>query len=152
MSKSSMTVQLNCGLKLPLNLGHGWVITYPSFMRMLLLIHAINLTHWGRVTHICVSNLTIIGLDNGLSPGRRQANICTNGGILLIRPLGTNFNEILIRIQTFSFKKIHVKNVVWKMAAILSQPQCVNGGLTNQISERALGNFIFFYPAMYGHV
>ena len=33
------------------------------------------LTHWGRVTHICVSKLTIIGSDNGLSPGRRQANI-----------------------------------------------------------------------------
>ena len=31
------------------------------------------LTHWGRVTHICVGNLTIIGSDNGLSPGRRQA-------------------------------------------------------------------------------
>ena len=27
------------------------------------------LTHRGRVTHICVSNLTIIGSDNGLSPG-----------------------------------------------------------------------------------
>ena len=34
-----------------------------------------NLTHWGRVTHICVSKLTIIGLDNGLSPDRRQAII-----------------------------------------------------------------------------
>ena len=30
-------------------------------------------THWGRVTHICVSDLTSIGSDNGLSPGRRQA-------------------------------------------------------------------------------
>ena len=35
----------------------------------------IDLTHWGRVTHICVSDLTIIGSDNGLSPGRRQAII-----------------------------------------------------------------------------
>ena len=35
----------------------------------------IGLTHWGRVTHICVSNLTIIGSDNGLSPERRQAII-----------------------------------------------------------------------------
>ena len=26
-----------------------------------------HLTHWGRVTHICVGNLTIIGSDNGLS-------------------------------------------------------------------------------------
>ena len=51
------------------------------------------LTHWGRVTHICVGNLTIIGSDNGLSPGRRQAIILTNAGILLIGPLGTNFNE-----------------------------------------------------------
>ena len=34
-----------------------------------------RLTHWGRVTHICVSKLTIIGSDNGLSPERRQANI-----------------------------------------------------------------------------
>ena len=33
------------------------------------------LTHWGRVTHICVSKLTTIGSDNGLSPGRRQAII-----------------------------------------------------------------------------
>ena len=41
----------------------------------------IILTHWGRVTHICVSNLTIIDSDNGLSPGRRQAIIWTNAGI-----------------------------------------------------------------------
>ena len=67
------------------------------------------LTHWGRVTHICVGNLTIIGSDNGLSPGRRQAITWTNVGILLIGPLGTNFSEILIEIHTFSFKKIHLK-------------------------------------------
>ena len=57
-----------------------------------------QLTHWDRVTHICVSKLTIIAYDNGLSPGRRQAIIWTNAGILLIRPLGTNFSEILIEI------------------------------------------------------
>ena len=66
-------------------------------------------THWGRVTHICVGKLTIIGSDNGLSPERRQAIIWTNAGIVLIWPLGTNFSEILIGIQTFSFKKIHLK-------------------------------------------
>ena len=48
--------------------------------------------------HICVSNLTTIGSDNGLLPGRRQAIIWTDAGILLIGPLGTNFNEILIAI------------------------------------------------------
>ena len=68
-----------------------------------------GLTHWGRVTHICVGNLTIIGSDNGLSPERRQAIIWTNAGILLIGPLGTNLSEILVEIQTFSLKKIHLK-------------------------------------------
>ena len=63
------------------------------------------LTHWGRVMHICVFILTIIGSDNGLSPGRRQAIIRTNAGILSIGPLGTNFSEILIGMQAFSFKK-----------------------------------------------
>ena len=67
------------------------------------------LTHWGRVTHKCVGKLTSIGSDNGLSPGRRQAIIWTNGGILLIGPLGTNFSEILIKIHRFSFMKMHLK-------------------------------------------
>ena len=67
------------------------------------------LTHWGRVTHICIGKLTIIGSDNGLSPGRRQAIIWTNAGILLIRPLGTNFSEISSKIHTFSFRKMHLK-------------------------------------------
>ena len=78
--------------------GHHWF--FGSCKGLLLL------THWGRVTHICVGSLTIIGSDNGLSPGRRQAIIWTNAGILLIGPLGTNFNGIVIGIQTFSVKKM----------------------------------------------
>ena len=68
-----------------------------------------ELTHWGRVMHICVSKLTLIDSDNGLSPERRQAIVWTNAGILLIGPWGTNFNEILIEIHTFSFKKMRLK-------------------------------------------
>ena len=71
--------------------------------------NVINLTHWGRVTHKYVGNLTIIGSDNGLSPGRRHAIIWTDAGILLIGPLVTNFSEILIEIHVFSFKKMHLK-------------------------------------------
>ena len=80
-------------------------IMYSNYLINILCI----LTYWGRVTHICVGNLTIIGPDNGLSPGRRQAITWTNVGILLIGPLGTNFSEMLIEIHTFSFKKIHLK-------------------------------------------
>ena len=52
-----------------------------------------ELTHWGQVMHIYV-----IGSDNGLSLGRRQAITWTNAVILLIRPIGTNFSENLIKI------------------------------------------------------
>ena len=86
----------------------------------------VQLTHLGRVTHICVGNLTIIGPDNGLSPGRRQAITWTNVGILLIGPLGTNFSEMLIEIHTFSFKKIHLK-----MSSGKWRPSCLGlNGLT----------------------
>ena len=72
------------------------------------ILSGISFTHWGRATHISVGNL-IAGWDNGLSPGRRQAIIWTNPGILLIGPSGTNFSEILIKILTFSFKKMRLK-------------------------------------------
>ena len=75
------------------------------------------LTYWGRVTHICVSELTIIGSDNGLSPGRRQAIIWNNAWLLLIESLGTNFSDISIGIQTFSFKKMHLNmsSAKWRL-------------------------------------
>ena len=72
-------------------------------------LHPEESTHWGGVTYICVGKLTIIGSGNGLSPERRQAIIWTNAGILLIAPLGENFNEISIEIHGFSLTKIHLK-------------------------------------------
>ena len=85
-----------------------------------------DLTHWGRATHICVSKLTIIGSDNGLSPGRRQAIIWTNAGILSIGPLGTIFSEIVIGIHTFSFGKMHLK-----MSSAKWWPFCLGPNVLN---------------------
>ena len=91
----------------------GLLSRYP-----IILVKSLHLplTHWGRVTHVWVSDLTIISSDNGLSPVRRQAIIWTNDGILLIEPLGINLSEILIEIHTISFKKMHLKlsSVKWK--------------------------------------
>ena len=77
--------------------------------------------HDGGVTHICISKLTIIGWDNGLSPERRQAIFCTNDGILLIGPVGTAFGEILIEMYIFSFKKMHLKtsSAKWRTFCIV---------------------------------
>ena len=78
------------------------------------LIH--SLTHWGQMTHICVSKLTILGSDNGLLLGRRQTIIWTNDGILSTGPLETNFSKILIEIHIFLFKKMPFKvlSVKWR--------------------------------------
>ena len=74
------------------------------------------LTHWGRVMHICVGNLTIISSDNDLSPGWCLAIIWTNAGILLIgriqcrNKLRWNFNQnynIFVQENVF-------ESVVWK--------------------------------------
>ena len=93
-----------------------WTI-WPRFVQTMF---SCVLAHWGRVTHICVSRLTITGSDNGLSPDRRQAIILTNVGLLLIGPFGTNFSEILIEILLFSFKKMRLE-----VSSAKSQPFCL---------------------------
>ena len=85
------------------------ILPRPQCVKRIQRQEANLLTHWGRVTHICVGSITIIGSDNGLSPGRRQAIICPNAGISLIGPIRTMFREIFIEIHTFSFKKC-----IWK--------------------------------------
>ena len=81
----------------------------------------IMLTHWGRVTHICINKLATIGADNGLLPGQCQAIIWTYAGILLIGPLWTNFIAIVMGIQIFSFKKMHLK-----MSSAKWRPFCLS--------------------------
>ena len=86
--------------------------------------------------YICASRLTIIGSDNDLSPGWRQAIIWTNAGILLIGPLGTNFGENLIEIYTFSFRQMHLKMSSGKLS-----PFCL--GLNVLIQQNILENAVW---------
>ena len=82
----------------------------------------------GRVTHICVGKLTIIGSDKGLSPGRRQAIIQTNDGILLFvnLTLRNKFQWNLKRNLYIFIQENAFETVVYEMASILSRPQCIN--------------------------
>ena len=93
-----------------------WFQNSPLSTMMILNFDSGVLIHWGWVTHICVANVTTIASDNGLSPGRRQAIIWTNVGILLIGPLWTNFSGMLIKISIFSFKKmcLRVSSAKWR--------------------------------------
>ena len=73
---------------------NGWNWFYTT------ILVAMISTHWGRVTHICVSKLTIIGSDNGLWPGWRQAIIWTNAGIVFVETVGTNSLNIFQGTQS----------------------------------------------------
>ena len=70
-----------------------------------------TLTHWSQVTRLCVSNLTIIGSDNGLLPNPHQANIWTYDGILLIGPTGITWSSMKFLSK---FMHFHSRNSSWK--------------------------------------
>ena len=87
----------------------------------------IGLTHWGQVTHISVSKLTIICSDNGFSPDRRQAIIWTSARILLNGPLGIKFSDIVIEIHAF-----HSQKCIWRrrlMVVLMTAAPCLNKDL-----------------------
>ena len=56
------------------------------------------------MTHVCVGKLTIIGPVNGLSPGRCQAIVWANGGILLNSKLR---NKLQWNLKRNSYIAIH---------------------------------------------
>ena len=86
--------------------------------------NTVVLTHWGRVTHICVSKLTIIGSDNGLSPGRHHhyLNQCWN---IVNSNLTNKLQWNLKRNSCIFIHENGFENVVCEMASILSRPPCV---------------------------
>ena len=113
----------------PVKKAHGLIWYWVSVVILLIVGDpCYHLTYWGRVTHLCVCKLTSVATVNGLSHGRRQTIIWNNAGILLIRPLGTNFSEFLIEIQTFSFKKIRLK-----MSSAKWRPFCLGFNVLTDI-------------------
>ena len=114
----------------------GIYITWPinnSRIMLILNTNALQLTHWGRVMHICIGILTIIGSDNDLSPSRLQVIIWTNARILSIGPVGTNFSENLIKVQIFSFKKMELK-----MSSVKWRPFCLGLNVLTQSCTKLL--------------
>ena len=80
------------------------------------------LTNWNWVTHISVGKLTIVGSNNGLLLVQHQVIIWASAEILLIGPLGTNFNQ-----NTKLFIQENAsESIVCEMVAILSKGRWVN--------------------------
>ena len=99
---------------------------------------------WDRVMHICLDNLTIIGSDNGLSPGRCQAIIRTNAGILLIGPLEQTWVKFISKSKDFNSRK-YTLNVVYKLAAILSRSHYVKYQQSEAELHETYSHLFVFY-------
>ena len=111
-----------------------------------------DLSHWGRM-HICVTKLTIIGSDNGLrawSAPSHYLNKCWN---IVNSNLRNNLQWTLNRNSYISIQENVFENIVCKMAAILSGPQCINPltlkcrRLLGFTDERPDPHFTEFMPA-----
>ena len=83
-----------------------------------------NLTHWGRVTHICVSKLAYLVqiMACAWKAPSHYLNQCWN---IVNWTSGNKLKCNLNRNLYFFIQANAFENVVWKMAAILSRPQCV---------------------------
>ena len=87
-----------------------------------------TLTRWGRVTHICVGNSTIIGSDNGLSPGRAPSHYLNQCWNIVNRTLGNKLQWNLNAIETFSFKEMHLK-----LSSAKWRPFCIGLSVLRQM-------------------
>ena len=82
-------------------------------------------------------NRVSISPDNGLSPVRRQAIIWTSAELsLLIRPLRTNFSEILIKVQNIFIHENASENIVSDMVTILFRGSWVNDAALPLIKDQ----------------
>ena len=113
----------------------------------------VQLTHWGRVTHICVNKLTIIGSDNGLLPSHYLNQCWNNVDWTLRNKLQWNLN----RNYFIFFQENAFQNVVYEMVVILYRLQCVNSipalvqimaGPPGQAPSHYLNHWWLFYRCM----
>ena len=87
------------------------------------IVYMKHLTHWGRVTHICVGKLTIIGsaLVAWTAPSH-YLNQCSN---IVDWTLRNKLQWNLCRNSNIFIQENTFESVVCEVASILSRPQCV---------------------------
>ena len=101
-----------------------WACDYLSMLEL-------KLTHWGRVTHICVGNLTIIGSDTGL----HYLNQCWNIVSWTAR------NKLQWNVNQNSY--IFIKKIQLKMLSGKWRPFCLGLNVLGRVSKRLPS---IFYP------
>ena len=103
----------------PMTQSFDFVVVVIELKKLLIL------THWGRVTHICVSKLTIIGSDNGFVAWPAPSHYLNQCWIIVNWTLRNKLQWNLNRNSNIFIQENAFESVVCETAAILSRPQCV---------------------------
>ena len=122
-SKCFTRCQFSLGIMLPV---FNSLTRHTRLLTLLMLVN-ISLTWWREKGRAFNSSPRVPQICLRESPIWPQAIIGTNAWLLSIRPWGTNFSEILIQMQTFSFGKMRLK-----MSSAKWRPFCPGG---DELSE-----------------
>ena len=109
-----------------------------------------GLTHWAEWSIYASVNYHH-WFRKWLSPSRRQGIIWTNAGILLIWSIGTEFSEILIEMNIFSFTIMHLNKSSAKCLPFCSGINVVCHPITSKATLRDKGKRITRINAELGY-
>ena len=98
--------------------------------RLILETRRYHLTHWGRVTHICVSKTYQLWFRQWLVAWPAPSHYLNQCWNIVNWTLGNKLQWNLDRSSYIFIHENAFEIVVWRKAAILSRPQCVNGAHT----------------------
>ena len=114
----------NCNDMHHINVDKKWKLQIYVVLQRTYSAHN-GLTHWERVTHVCVSKLTIIGLDKGLS----LVSAKPFSEPMLIRTVGTKLQRNCNRNSCIFIQENALKNIFCDTASIFSRSQYVNSSV-----------------------
>ena len=130
-----------------------YLYQYLGLHEEIILGYTSPLTHWGRMMHICVSKLTIIGLEWLVAWWARShyLNQCWN----IVKWNCRNKLQWNLQQNSHIFIQENAfENIVCKMAAILSQPQCIKLIVFNNHCSRSNAGpwGLFYYNGLEIHI
>ena len=103
------------------------------------------LTRWGRMMHICVIKLSHHWFRQWLVAWQVPSHYLNQCRNIVNWTLGNKFQWNFHQNMTIFFKENKFENVIWKMSAILSWPQCVKSKAIKMLFVNILHQkYIFF--------
>ena len=104
----------------------AWWLTCTEWLQYgAVILRQLSLTHWGRVTHICVSKLVHLWFRLWIVAYSAPSHYLNQWWQIIILTLGTIIKLLIIQNSNVFIKENTFENIFCEMASILSWPQYV---------------------------